>query len=154
MQMIPVRSERMFGVFLSNLFSIIFAISGTLMVLLIAIHGMKMIYAELSGNIPGLVDARKHLTDIALGTVILLLSWVVLNFIDPDLLHPRFFTTITKLRTLHDSSGAALTSDIKIPKDGITFDKDSGILTIKESPIVKEGLKELAGSVAKDKGKG
>ena len=65
---------------LSNLFSIIFTISGTLMVLLIAIHGMKMIYAELSGNIPGLMDAKERLKDIAIGTAILLLSWVVFKF--------------------------------------------------------------------------
>ena len=136
---------------LSNLFSIIFTISGTLMVLLIAIHGMKMIYAELSGNIPGLVDARKHLTDIALGAVILLLSWVFLNFIDPDLLRPRFFTTITQLRTLQDSSGAAITSDLEIPKDGITFNEDSDILMITECPIVEKRLEELADGIAKDK---
>ena len=54
---------------------------------------------------------------------------------------------------MHDSGGVALTSDITIPKKGITFDKDSGILTIKECPIVEGGLKELADNIAKDKGR-
>ena len=85
------------GIF-GRFFSIIFTLSGILMVVLLAIHGTRMIYAEFGGNVAVFSDARGRVKEAAIGTAILLLSWVILNFIAPSLLQPRLFQTIAGLQ--------------------------------------------------------
>lgn len=74
-----------------RLFRILFALAGTLTVLLFAIHGTQMIYAQMTGNMATLYNAKSKLKDIIIGIVILLLSWIILNFVSPNLLKPVIF---------------------------------------------------------------
>ena len=138
----------------ARLFSVIFTIAGTLMVVLIAIHGTKMIYAEARGSVNSVLDERKKLNDIFLGVLILLTSWIILNFVDPDLLKPKFFDNILKLRSIN-SDNAIVTTDITIPENGVSFKKDVGELTISACPVaggefdrqIQEISKSLGGEI-------
>lgn len=125
----------------NQLFTILFTISGTLMVVLIAVHGTKMIYAQAGGNVNAFGDEKKHLKDIAIGAGILLLSWVILNFVDPDLLRPKFFQSIIRLREVTDG-GDVLTNDITVDGNQVTFEEDTGTLRITACPVIEKGFKK------------
>lgn len=121
----------------TRFFQIIFTLSGILMVVLLAVHGTKMIYAEFGGNVAGFFDAKKRVKSAAIGTAILLLSWVILNFIAPSLLRPRFFQTITNLQEV--GQGANLYSNnlkIRDKNKTVKFDKSTGALTISLCPEI------------------
>ncbi|MCY4577109.1 MAG: pilin [Candidatus Kaiserbacteria bacterium] len=131
--------QRFFGRF----FSIIFTVSGMLMVMLLAVHGTKMVYAEFGGNVSAFGDAKSKVKAAAIGTGILLLSWVILNFIDPALLRPKLFETITGLQEV--GSGSELFSnDLEIPKGSITFDQQTGTLTITRCPQAETDFEKQA----------
>lgn len=106
----------------SRLFVVIFTVAATLMVVLIAYHGTQMIYSQLSGKVSGYIDAKKHLKDIAIGSALLLLSWVFLNFIGGDLLRPELFKSIISLKNL-GVSGDVLSVDITVDKRSINSRK-------------------------------
>ena len=139
------------GIF-GRLFAIIFTLSGILMVVLLAVHGTRMIYAEFGGNVAVFSDAKSRVKGAAFGTAILLLSWVILNFIDPSLLRPKLFETITGLQEV-GSGGNLISYDIKIPKGGVTFDETSDVLTISKCPYIKKGdFKDLVERVKESLG--
>lgn len=127
----------------NQLFSIIFTISGTLMVVLLAVHGFKMIYAEFDGSPIKVGEERKRVEDVAIGAVILLLSWVVLNFIDPSLLRPKLFETITQLRQVTDGRDV-ITTDITVDKNGVEFSKERGSfsLTVTACPKIESKFRQ------------
>lgn len=137
-------SRNIQGVF-GRFFSIIFTLSGILMVILLAVHGTRMIYAEFGGNVAVFSDAKGRVKSAAIGTAILLLSWVILNFIAPSLLQPRLFRTITGLQEIGQGS-ELYTNNITIPgadekeSKNITF-KD-GNLTIEVCPKIDDNLKD------------
>ena len=124
--------------FFTRFLSIIFTISGILMVIMLAVHGTQMIYAEFTGNVPGFSNAKNRVKAAAIGTIILLLSWIILDFIDPDLLRPKLFTTITKLREI-GASNNLISFDLVVPDDAISYNEDTNKLTIRACPRLKEG---------------
>ena len=127
--------------FFNRFLRIIFTVSGILMVIMLAVHGTRMIYAEFTGNVPGFADAKSRVKAAAIGTIILLLSWIILDFIDPSLLRPRLFETITSLQRVGQSNNL-IAFDITIPNadERINYDKDSKTLTIeKVCPEIKPG---------------
>ena len=78
-------TAKIFGSF----FSILFSVAGVLMVVLFAVYGTQLIYSQAVGNIALFVNAKKHIIDITIGVCLLLFSWVILNFVNPDLLKPN-----------------------------------------------------------------
>ena len=130
--------------FFKRFLSIIFTVSGILMVIMLAVHGTQMIYAEFTGNVPGFSDAKKRVKAAAIGTIILLLSWIILDFIDPSLLRPKLFTTITQLREV-GQGGNLISFDLTIPdaKNNVKYDYDKetglGTVTIKVCPEIQKG---------------
>ena len=134
------------GIF-GRFFSIIFALSGILMVVLLAAQGTRMIYAEFGGNVAVFSDAKNKVKAVAIGTGILLLSWVILNFVAPSLLRPRLFETITQLGEVGQGFDL-ISSDLGIPKDGVLFDEDNATVTISRCPeIKKDAFKQQVESV-------
>ncbi len=136
------------GIF-GRFFSIIFTLSGILMVILLAVHGTRMIYAEFGGNVAVFSDAKGRVKSAAIGTAILLLSWVILNFIAPSLLRPRLFQTITGLQEVGQGS-ELYSNNLEIPENGIEFDKSSKKLTITRCPeIVDTNFRDQLNSIKK-----
>ena len=125
--------QRIFGRF----FSIIFTISGILMVILIAVHGTKMIYAEFGGNVANFIDAKGKVKAAAFGTAVLLLSWIILNFIDPNLLRPKLFETIIGLQEVGQGP-LSFADNLEIPEDAIQTNDEGNILTIKQCPEIAD----------------
>ena len=132
----------------TRFFSVIFTISGILMVVMLAVHGTQMIYAEFTGNVPGFSDAKKRVKAAAIGTIILLLSWIILDFIDPDLLRPKLFTTITQLREVGQGN-SLVTNNLTVPDNAIDYNKNTGDLTIKACPEIEDNFKLQVESVRK-----
>ena len=139
--------QEIFGRF----FSIIFTLSGILMVVLLAVHGTRMIYSEFGGNVAAFTDAKGRVKSVAIGTAILLLSWVILNFIAPSLLKPRLFQTITGLQEVGQGN-ALYSNNLEIPdkENTVTFDRKSGKLTITRCPeIIDDNFKEQVNNIKK-----
>ena len=126
--------------FFTRFFSVIFTVSGILMVVMLAVHGTQMIYAEFTGNVSGFSDAKKRVKAAAFGTVILLLSWIILDFIDPALLRPKLFETIIQLREIGQGNNL-ISYDLVVPDGAINpnKNKDTITLTIRACPKLKEG---------------
>ena len=142
---------RIQGIF-GRLFSVIFTISGILMVLMLAIHGTQMIYAEFNGDISLLSNAKGRVKNAAIGTAILMLSWVFLNFIDPNLLRPKLFGTITGLNEVGRDAGL-FSNDIAIPNDGVRFDEEDKILQISKCPqITNKGFQKQVSDIQRSLG--
>ena len=132
---VSLKVQEIFG----RIFSVIFTLAGILMVLMLAWQGTRMIYSEFQGNVSVFADAKKRIIDIAFGSAVLLLSWVILSFVDPNLLRPRLFQTITQLGEV--GQGAELYSnDLEIPdKDkSVTFNEDTSILSITRCPEIAD----------------
>ena len=122
------------GIF-GRIFSVIFTVAGIIMVVMLAVHGTRMIYSEFNGNVPVFSDAKKQVVDIAKGAAILMLSWVILSFVDPNLLRPRLFQTITQLSEV--GSGAELYSNqIEIPEGGVDFNQSERTVTLARCPQI------------------
>lgn len=71
--------------------SITIGLVGILLVILIAVLGVQIIYNEVllrQGNVSGAADARKKIVDLLIGVVILLTSYLILDFVGPSLLKP------------------------------------------------------------------
>ena len=134
------------GIF-GRIFSVIFTVAGIIMVLMLAVHGTRMIYSEFNGNVSVFSDAKKQVIDIAKGAAILMLSWVILSFVDPNLLRPRLFQTITQLSEV--GSGAHLYSNhIEIPdaKKSVQFTEGKNTLSITRCPqIVDDRFSKSSG---------
>ncbi len=90
-----------FGVF----FNILFSVAGILMVVLLAVYGTQMIYAQVAGNIANLVNAKKRVIDIAIGVVLLMFSWLILNFVNPELLQPKSYEDVVNYQELIKDGG-------------------------------------------------
>ena len=133
------------GIF-ARFFSIIFTLSGILMVTLLAVYGTRMIYAEFGGNVTAFSDAKGRVISAAMGTAILLLSWVILNFIAPSLLRPRLFQTITGLQEVGSGTNLLVT-DLFIPdaKKNITY--KNGTITINACPEMKDIFRQQVESL-------
>ena len=146
---VSLKVQEIFG----RIFSVIFTLAGILMVLMLAWQGTRMIYSEFQGNVSVFADAKKRIIDIAFGSAVLLLSWVILSFVDPNLLRPRLFQTITQLGEV--GQGAELYSnDLEIPdKDkSIKFDEGDKTLSITKCPRITDEdfdtqVKRIGGSL-------
>lgn len=132
--------------FFTRFFRVIFTVSGILMVVMLAVHGTQMIYAEFTGNVSGFSDAKKRVVAAAVGTIILLLSWIILDFIDPSLLRPQLFKTITQLREVGQGNNL-VTTNLTVPDKAVNYDKETGILTISACPDIEDNFKGQAESV-------
>ena len=71
-------------------FQILISISGTIAVFMLVFTGISFIYSNLVGNVSKMLDMRGRLIDVAIGIIILLLSYLVLNFINPNILKGDF----------------------------------------------------------------
>ena len=138
-----------------HLFSIIFTVSATLMVVLLAIHGTKMIWSQAHGSVSGYIDAMKKLRDVVIGALLLLLSWVFLNFIGGGLLQPEFFRTITNLRNLGVGDDV-VTRDVVVPDNAVNFKEDSDtgnvMLAISKCPIMEDKFEKQVEEIQKSLG--
>jgi len=76
-----------FGVYLSQVFTISLQIATVLAVLMISYGGFKYITVE---SFVGKSDAKKKITDAIIGLVLLLVSWLLLYTINPDLVNNDF----------------------------------------------------------------
>lgn len=119
----------------NRFFVVVFTISATVMVVLLAFHGTQMIYAQLNGSVSGYVDAKKRVKDIAIGSALLLVSWVFLNFIGGDLLRPKLFRTVTGLKYL-GTSDDFLTTELEVPEGAVesVISSDTSSLTFNLCP--------------------
>ena len=100
---------------LGSFFSILFSVAGVLMVVLLAVYGTQMIYSQVSGNVNNFMSAKKRVVDIALGSCLLLFSWIILNFVNPDILtwdppelggNEKFFGNGLEINETDSSSGS------------------------------------------------
>ncbi len=132
--------------FFTRFFRVIFTVSGILMVVMLAVHGTQMIYAEFTGNVSGFSDAKKRVVAAAIGTIILLLSWIILDFIDPSLLRPQLFKTITQLREVGQGNNL-VTANLSVPDKAVNYDKETGLLTISACPDIEDNFKGQVESV-------
>ena len=90
----PKRLQDLFEGFFKRIFEILFAISGTLVVLAISIQGFQIIYQSAKGNPIKYKDAKDGIVTAFGGLILLLLSYVILNTINPDLLSLRSYSDI------------------------------------------------------------
>ena len=90
----PKRLQDLFEGFFKRIFEILFAISGTLVVLAISIQGFQIIYQSAKGNPIKYKDAKDGIVTAFGGLILLLLSYVILNTINPDLLSFRSYSDI------------------------------------------------------------
>ena len=119
-----------------GLFQLLFAISGTAMVLFIAVHGVYLIYSKnVIGDYVKYGHSMSKLRGAAIGSALLLLSWVILHFVSPSLLNPVFFQHIKNIRNLNYSN--VYKDWIQVPS-GAVFNKQQGVITIPGCPVVNE----------------
>lgn len=81
---------------LNRFFRVLFALVGTLLVISIMIEGVKLIYSQLNGNVSKIINHKNKLYNMAIGIIILLLSWVILNTVNPKLLDPELLSSLKK----------------------------------------------------------
>ena len=88
-----LKSETPAGDVLSRAINIIikilFAVAGVTLVVMLTIYGTQLIYAQINGRVDGLVVKKGKIQDIAFGIVLLLLSYLLLSFVNPELLRPK-----------------------------------------------------------------
>src|SRR3989344_9442372 len=76
------------GGYLSNIYALGIGLAGVLAVLMIVIGGLQYIGSGMSPS--GKNDARDRITNAVLGLLLALLSWLILNTIDPNLVSLNF----------------------------------------------------------------
>ena len=106
----PKRLQNLFEGFFKRIFEILFAISGTLVVLAISIQGFQIIYQSAKGNPIKYKDAKDGIVTAFGGLILLLLSYVILNTINPDLLSFKSYGDIlSQSNTYKTSPGEYIT---------------------------------------------
>ena len=100
----PERLQNLFEGFFKRIFEILFAISGTLVVLAISIQGFQIIYQSAKGNPIKYKDAKDGIVTAFGGLILLLLSYVILNTINPDLLSFRSYGDILIQSNIYKTS--------------------------------------------------
>ncbi len=78
---------------LSLVMRLLFSIVGIALVVMLAIYGTQLIYAQLVGKVSDIVVKKGKLFDIFFGVALLLLSYLLLNFVNPNLLNPKLLQT-------------------------------------------------------------
>ena len=73
---------------LNTIIKIIFSVAGIILVIMLSVYGTQMIYAQMRGSVGDMVVKKSHIIDIMIGAGLLLLSYLILNFINPQLLSP------------------------------------------------------------------
>lgn len=86
-----------FSNILNRLFRVIFAIVGTILVISLAIEGTRLIYAQLHGHVDKIAKGKTKFSNVIFGLIILLLSWVILNTVNPQLLQPKLLLNLQVL---------------------------------------------------------
>ena len=76
------------GGYLANIYTIGIGLAGVLAVLMIVIGGIQYIGSGMSPS--GKSDAKDRITNAILGLLLALLSWLILNTIDPNLVSLNF----------------------------------------------------------------
>ena len=76
------------GGYLSNIYALGIGLAGVLAVLMIVIGGIQYIGSGMSPS--GKSDAKDRITNAVLGLLLALLSWLILNTIDPNLVSLNF----------------------------------------------------------------
>lgn len=77
-----------FGSYLSKIYILGIGLAGVLAVLVIVIGGIQYIGSGMSPS--GKTDAKDKITNAILGLLLALISWLILNTIDPNLVSLRF----------------------------------------------------------------
>ena len=77
---------------INTIIRIIFSIAGIAIVIMLTIHGTRLIYAHLGGRVGDIQDGKERIKNIAMGAVILLMSYLILNFVNPQLLNPSLLS--------------------------------------------------------------
>lgn len=77
-----------FGSYLSKIYILGIGLAGVLAVLVIVIGGIQYIGSGMSPS--GKTDAKEKITNAILGLLLALISWLILNTIDPNLVSLRF----------------------------------------------------------------
>ena len=106
------RLQDLFEGFFKRIFEILFAISGTLVVLAISIQGFQIIYQSAKGNPIKYKDAKDGIVTAFGGLILLLLSYVILNTINPDLLSLRSYGDILIQSNLYKTSEGDSSEDL------------------------------------------
>ena len=73
---------------LNTIIRVIFSFAGIILVIMLSVYGTQLIYAQMLGRVGDIVVKKSKIIDIAIGAGILLLSYLILNFINPQLLSP------------------------------------------------------------------
>ena len=66
--------------------------AGTIAVIMLAVRGTSMVYGKLSGNVGQVINARTSLGGVIIAIVLLLLSYLILQFINPKLLNSELLS--------------------------------------------------------------
>ena len=82
------RETTSLGGYLSNIYALGIGLAGVLAVLMIVIGGIQYIGSGMSPS--GKNDARDRITNAIMGLLLALLSWLILNTIDPNLVSLNF----------------------------------------------------------------
>ncbi len=100
---------------INGLLKILITFAGTIAVIMLAVHGTGMIYGKLSGNVGKVLDMRTKLTGVVIAIVLLLLSYLILQFINPRLLDSKLLSGLsqTSLQTQKGDKG----DDVAEPPD-------------------------------------
>jgi hypothetical protein len=85
---VDTRASGAVGSYLSNIYVLGIGLAGVLAVLMIVVGGIQYIGSGMSPS--GKSDAKDRITNAVLGLLLALLSWLILNTIDPNLVSLRF----------------------------------------------------------------
>ena len=81
---------------LRYIMTILFSLVGIAAVVMLVVHGTGLIYAQMSGNVSKTLDVKGKLKDLAMGVVLLLMSYLILNFVNPRLLSPELLAGVVE----------------------------------------------------------
>ena len=87
-----------FGKVVNMFLRIIISIAGVIAVIMIAVQGTKMIYSKLHGSVDKLINSKERLVEITVGLILLLLSYLLLNFINQDLLDGNILKSLENVQ--------------------------------------------------------
>ena len=80
--------------------TILFSLSGIAAVVMLVVQGTKLIYGQMVGSVAKKIEVMNKLRDLAIGLVLLLMSYLILKFINPDLLNPKLLSPITSAASI------------------------------------------------------
>ena len=132
----------------STIFWIIFTISGTIVTVMLVIQGFNLIVAQFSGKVTKVVEVRQKLGHIFVGMAVLLLSFLILQHVNVDILNPKLLGKNEGLKTMIEKLDASSLQDIEkrfetASRDAIQkarLESDADIFALKCSEKIVVGI--------------